>query len=244
MGEIDRALDHFNRAISLNKYYADAYNNKAVALENLKKPDDALVVIDKAIKINSYNPAYLVNKSSILGNLGRYVDAIKACDNALKIDADSKEAWYNKGYFEAKTEVSQKIPNNHHSIFISYATSNMEIAYNICKFFESKDIFCWIAPRNINFIDSWPGQITRAIKTSKMLFLTLSNDSNNSDQVLKEVNIANRMKIPRFSFQIDDVKISDDLTFLITDKQIYDATLGDLSQHLSKILNDIKKIIQ
>ena len=71
------ALEHYDQAIEIDPNYADSWNNKAIALHNLRKFKEAIDCCDMAIKINpSYADAWN-NKGVSLGKLGKYKNAIE-----------------------------------------------------------------------------------------------------------------------------------------------------------------------
>ncbi len=96
-GSDEKALDFYDKALSLNYEYIDAYNNKGLSLSNLGQFEDAIKAYDKAIEINpEYVDAYY-NKGNSLSRLGKYEDAIKAYDKAIEINPEYDSAYYNKG---------------------------------------------------------------------------------------------------------------------------------------------------
>jgi hypothetical protein len=74
-----------------------------------------------------------------------------------------------------------------HDVFISHSTNNRSVANAVCASLESVAIRCWIAPRDVMPGRSYSGEITRAIQQSRAFVLIFSEDSNNSEQVLREV---------------------------------------------------------
>ncbi|RMF28848.1 MAG: tetratricopeptide repeat protein, partial [Candidatus Nitrosothermus koennekii] len=46
------ALEAFDKAIAIDPNFADAWNNKGVALAKLKRYEEALEAFDKALEIN------------------------------------------------------------------------------------------------------------------------------------------------------------------------------------------------
>lgn len=78
-------------------------------------------------------------------------------------------------------------------IFISFSSEDLEIAKQICQFFEQKKLKCWISCR-IQDLHSGEGYIQRIreeICSSKNFLLLLSKSSIMSGQVLQEIAVAN-----------------------------------------------------
>ena len=54
-------------------------------------------------------------------------------------------------------------------VFISYSSKNKEIADEIVKEFESNNIKCWYAPRDIMPGEEWVTAVTGGLESSKVL---------------------------------------------------------------------------
>ncbi|MDB9512327.1 tetratricopeptide repeat protein [Kamptonema animale CS-326] len=72
------------------------WDDGAVALDNLRRNEEALASFDKAIEIKpDYHEAWK-NRAVALDDLGRYEEAIASCDKAIEIKPDYHEAWKNR----------------------------------------------------------------------------------------------------------------------------------------------------
>ncbi len=104
MGRFEAAIETYDKAIKLKPDLAEAYNNKAVALRNLRKYDEAVKAYDKAIELEpDYADAYY-NKGIALVNLEKYDEAVKAYDKAIELKPDYAVAYNNKGTALGKLE--------------------------------------------------------------------------------------------------------------------------------------------
>ena len=93
----EKALDSYDKAIEIQPNYADAWNNRGLALSNLSKYQKAIASYNQAIEIqpdyvNAWN-----NRGAALEDLGKYKQAISDFDRAIKIQPDYVKAWYNRG---------------------------------------------------------------------------------------------------------------------------------------------------
>ena len=61
-GKFNEAIEMYDKTIEVDPKYLDAYINKGVCLNQLKKCDEALKEYDKAIKINKNYPMAYYNK--------------------------------------------------------------------------------------------------------------------------------------------------------------------------------------
>jgi tetratricopeptide (TPR) repeat protein len=91
------ALDYYDQVVKIDPNYADAWNNKGIALHNMRRYKEAIECYDMAIKINPNYADAWNNKGVSLGKLGKYKEAIECNDRAVKIDPNYADAWNNKG---------------------------------------------------------------------------------------------------------------------------------------------------
>ncbi|MDO8728005.1 MAG: TIR domain-containing protein [Candidatus Methanoperedens sp.] len=77
-----------------------------------------------------------------------------------------------------------------HDVFISHSSKDKTIADAVCAAIEAAKIRCWIAPRDIMPGEKWAGAITKAISSSRIMVLIFSENSNNSEDVLNELQLA------------------------------------------------------
>jgi hypothetical protein len=85
------------------------------------------------------------------------------------------------------SEKQPQTPKLHHAVFVSYSSQDEGIATSICSALEAEAIRCWMAPRDVQGGRPYSGQITQAIREARVLLLVLSQASNRSNQVLREV---------------------------------------------------------
>lgn len=86
----------------------------------------------------------------------------------------------------------------------------------VCAALENAAVRCWIAPRDVQPGRSFAGEITRAIQQSKAMVLIFSAHSNNSQQVLREVQLAVSSHLHIVQFRIEDIRPNDDLTYFLS----------------------------
>jgi tetratricopeptide (TPR) repeat protein len=97
-GNYTEAIAAYDRAISINPGYFDAWNGKADALNRAKRYSDALAASDQALAINPNYVSGWINRGYILYNLGRFDEELEAYGHAIAIDEDNADAWFNSGY--------------------------------------------------------------------------------------------------------------------------------------------------
>src|SRR3954467_10674360 len=130
-----------------------------------------------------------------------------------------------------------------HDVFISHSTNNRPVANAVCAALESIGIRCWIAPRDVMPGRSYSGEITRAIQQSRAFVLIFSEQSNNSEQVLREVQLAANSRLHIVQFRIDPVSPSDDLEYYLSGPHWLDAVTPPLEDHLGQLKSSIQALL-
>jgi tetratricopeptide (TPR) repeat protein len=92
------AIVVYDKAITLEPDYFEAWNGKADALNRAQQFTEALAASDRVIALNPNYVQGWINRGYILYNLGHYDEELKAYETAITLDPASPEAWFNKGY--------------------------------------------------------------------------------------------------------------------------------------------------
>jgi hypothetical protein len=130
-----------------------------------------------------------------------------------------------------------------HDVFISHSTNNRPVANAVCAALERIGIRCWIAPRDVMPGRPYSGEITRAIQQSRAFVLIFSEHSNNSEQVLREVQLAANSRLHIIQFRIDPVVPSDDLEYYLSGPHWLDAVTPPLESHIEQLQNSMKALL-
>jgi protein O-mannosyl-transferase len=97
IGQLDQAIEDFNKAIILDPASFKAYLNRGAAFINKGQFDQANADFDKAIALNpSYSEAYNA-KGSLFGMSGYFDKAIEQFSKAIEINPDYSVAYGNRG---------------------------------------------------------------------------------------------------------------------------------------------------
>jgi hypothetical protein len=128
-------------------------------------------------------------------------------------------------------------------VFISHSAQDKKVAETICAALEDSGIPCWVAPRDVRPGRSFPGEITRAIEQSKVMLLIFSQHSNNSEQVLREVQLAVDCHVPIIRLRIEDIPLSDDLRYYLSTPHWLDALTHPLSKHIPPVATAIRELL-
>lgn len=127
-----------------------------------------------------------------------------------------------------------------HVAFISHSSIDKVTADEICRFLERHRINCWIAPRDVTPGKNYGAAIIDAIDECDIFVLILSSASNDSGQVVREVERASSSNSIIIPFRVEDVHPSRDLEFYVSAAHWLDATQPPLSTHLQKLLRAIQ----
>lgn len=129
-----------------------------------------------------------------------------------------------------------------HDVFISYSHKDKSATDAICAILEENNIRCWIAPRDITPGAPFAEAIIDGIKEAKVFVLVYSSNSNLSQQVIKEVDRAVNHRLAIIPFRLEDVPMSKQLEYYVSDVHWLDALTPPLEQHIDK-LHDVVKIL-
>lgn len=113
-------------------------------------------------------------------------------------------------------------------IYISHSDKNEHTARKICEMLESNGHTCIYAPQ---------GSI--ADRRCDVLLLILSNASNSSETVLREIEYAVSHCVPTLVYQVEDVRLSKPLEYFLMSNQ---WIVGKDTDNYEKILEGIKNI--
>ena len=97
LGQLDAAIESYNRALAFKPDYAIAICNRGNALKDQGKFEEALEAYRKTVAIEPFNAAALNNMGVVFEEQGKLDDAVEAYNKALFIKPDFSEAYRNLG---------------------------------------------------------------------------------------------------------------------------------------------------
>ena len=130
-----------------------------------------------------------------------------------------------------------------HDVFISYSTKDKTVADAVCAKLESQKIRCWIAPRDVPAGQPYAASLVKAIKESSVIVLILSQGSNHSTHVLREMSEAVDNGILILPFRIEDVDPTEEMHYYIKSIHWLDAMSPPLERHLEKLASSVQALI-
>lgn len=132
-------------------------------------------------------------------------------------------------------------------VFISFASKDQTVANATCKAIEDRGYSCWISSRDVRPGRDYAEEITDAIEECKLMVFVFSQNSNNSDEVKREITLASqngRIVIPLLT---EDIKISPSFRYHLATRNWIDCSQGweeslkILYDQLDQIISDENK---
>lgn len=129
-------------------------------------------------------------------------------------------------------------------VFISYSAPDRQVADAICSHLEADGLRCWIAPRDVLPGESYGKAIVAAIHSSQIMVLVFSATSNESPQVLREVERAVSRGLVLIPFRLEPVSPSENLEYFLSSPHWLDAMEPPLERHLESLRRTIQVYLE
>lgn len=104
-------------------------------------------------------------------------------------------------------------------IFLSHSSKDSAIAKKMCEYLEERGEKCFIAPRDIRYGNEYAEEIVNGIDNSVLMVLLLSENSNNSPHVLREVERAVSKSVPIVVYKLEEVELSKSMEYFLMTHQ-------------------------
>ncbi len=130
--------------------------------------------------------------------------------------------------------------SSNNAVFISHSKSDSEVAEALVAILEKEEINCWIAPRNISPGKSWAESIVDGIYACRIMILLLSESSNQSVQVIREIEHAVNQRKILVTIRLSDVSPSKAMLYFISSQQWIDAFPKGLSSIQALLVHTLK----
>lgn len=127
-----------------------------------------------------------------------------------------------------------------HDVFVSYSHKDKPVADAVVAGLEQKGIRCWIAPRDVTPGTSWGDAIIGAIEACKIMIVILSANSNQSRQVVREVERAVANGVIIIPFRIEKIDPTGAMAYFLSTEHWLDAITPPLEEHIEKLGNTVQ----
>jgi TPR repeat protein len=126
-------------------------------------------------------------------------------------------------------------------VFISFASKDRGFATTICDALERRGIGCWIAIRDIGPGENFQHAVFHAIRAAKLMVLVFSGNSQNSDEVKKEIVLAGQCKLSVIPVRVEDVTPDGAFAYELATRQWVDL-FDDWERSIQRLVEQIVKI--
>ncbi|HEX4504954.1 MAG TPA: toll/interleukin-1 receptor domain-containing protein [Alphaproteobacteria bacterium] len=127
-------------------------------------------------------------------------------------------------------------------VFISYSSKDRGITETICGALENRGITCWMSSRDIGPGENFQESIIRAIRTASAMVIVFSGNSNNSDEVKKEVALAGQHKLVVVPVRVEDVVPAEAFQYELATRQWIDM-FGNWEHAIERLAIQIRTIL-
>ena len=128
-------------------------------------------------------------------------------------------------------------------MFVSHSRRNAVEAEQLCAVLEGAGISCWIAPRDIPPGRTWPASIAAGIADARLIAVLVSDASNASAEVAREVIAALDARRPLVPIRLHDVSPAGNLAYLLAGVQWHDAFSRDGRVDPSRLVDVIRPLL-
>jgi hypothetical protein len=126
-------------------------------------------------------------------------------------------------------------------VFISHAKADRKVADAICTALEARGMACWIATRDVEPGENFGEAIVNSIHCSKVMVLVFSENTNNSNEIKKEVVLAGRSGIPVIPLRVEDVEPKGAYEYELLTRQWIDLFV-DWDKAIDRLTHQIKQV--
>ena len=129
-------------------------------------------------------------------------------------------------------------------VFTSYSRRDKETVDQIVGVIEGTGIDVWLDREDIKAGNMWRVQIVEAIDTCAAFLLMLSPNSAASDNVRKEIDLAEGSERPIFAVMLQPVKLPADIRYQLAGLQLIDVQKLGFDAAVARLIEDLKEHIK
>lgn len=132
-----------------------------------------------------------------------------------------------------------------YDVFLSHSSADQEsIVTPLYEYLTENGIKCFYSLKSIPTGHSYTELIPDAIENSSLFFLVFTEYANSSDQIKKEVEIANSEKKELFCMKCSEQPYNNTLRYVFASTQYFNATVEyDKTAYFPQVLNDLKRLL-
>jgi formylglycine-generating enzyme required for sulfatase activity len=129
-------------------------------------------------------------------------------------------------------------------VFISFASSDAALVHQAVTALEQAGLRCWFSDRDIEPAASYPAAITDAVKSSGAVLLLLTEASNQSPHVIREIELAFNARRPILPVRIGGAAPSPDLQYFLSRSQWLDVGASLDAAELARVESRLRELLR
>lgn len=137
---------------------------------------------------------------------------------------------------EAASAGEMPAPDTPTGVFVSYARRNRDVVYPLVAEVEAAGREVWIDKDEIHAGGNWAGMIVRAIRDSDTFCLMCSAEAFESDNVRREIYIADKYKRKLLPVRLDAAELPEDFEYFLIDRQWLDLTAANPEERVQRLM--------
>jgi len=136
---------------------------------------------------------------------------------------------------EAREEAAAPDTSEPAAVFVSYSRRDGPVVYPMVAEVEAGGRAVWIDKEEIHAGGNWAGMIVRAIRDSDTFCLMCSAEAFQSDNVRREIYIADKYKRKLLPVRLDFAEMPEDFEYFLIDRQWLDLTAVDPAERAMRL---------
>ena len=128
-------------------------------------------------------------------------------------------------------------------VFISHAYKDKSIADAICGKLESAGLKCWTAGREISGREDWTEATRKAIGSSRVIVLVLSENANAAPHIRREIAHASYMRRIIITFRLAETLPRREILFYLSNVPWFNSLNPPTEEHLEALTARIKGLM-
>jgi formylglycine-generating enzyme required for sulfatase activity len=140
--------------------------------------------------------------------------------------------------------IEHQSPVGQRHVFVSFASSDAALAHRAVTSLEQSGLRCWFSDRDIEPANSYPAAITDAVKRSGAVLLLLTQASNQSPHVIREIELAFAARRPILPVRIGGATPSPDLQYFLSRSQWLDAGASLDEAELARVESRLRDLLR
>ncbi len=136
------------------------------------------------------------------------------------------------------TEIA--VPHESAHSLISFSSKDEPVANEVVRFLEADGVKCWISSRDVPAGANYQEAIVHAIELARAVIFLFSENSNASNEIKKELSLADRLNVPVIPLRLSPITPSGALRYELATRQWIDM-FPDKETALRKLTETVRK---